>query len=52
MVRVREGGADPVRDPAAYLGGMLRKASGELRPEVTLGRIEARSQHQQEENER
>ena len=48
MVRVRAGSADPVRDPAAYLGGMLRRPPGELRPEVTLGRIEARSQDQRE----
>ena len=48
MVRVRAGGADPVRDPPAYLAGMLRKASHELRPDVTLGRIEARDQQQKE----
>ena len=41
-------GGDPARDPAAYLGGMLRRPSGELKPDVTLGRIEARSQHQRE----
>ena len=48
MCRVREGSADPVRDPPAYLGGMLRRRCGELRPDLTLGRIEARSQHQRE----
>ena len=53
MCRVRAGSADPVRDPPAYLGGMLRRPGGQLRPDVTLGRIEARSQHQREkENER
>ena len=46
MVRVREGGADPVRDPAAYLGGMLRRPGGQLRPDLTLGRIEARLRDQ------
>ena len=51
MCRVREGSADPVRDPPAYLGGMLRRPGGELRPEVTLGRIEARSQHQREKED-
>ena len=48
MCRVRAGSADPVHDPAAYLGGMLRRRCGELRPDLTLGRIEARSQHQRE----
>ena len=46
MCRVREGSADPVRDPPAYLGGMLRRRCGELRPDLTLGRIEARLRDQ------
>ena len=53
MCRVREGSADPPQHPAAYLGGMLRRPGGQLRPDLTLGRIEARSQYQREkENER
>ena len=43
MGRRRAGSDDPVRDPPAYLAGMLRRPSGELRPDVTLGRIERRS---------
>ena len=43
MGRRRAGSDDPVRDPPAYLAGMLRRPSGELRPDVTLGRIEARA---------
>ena len=57
LVCLRDGTVDPIRSPAAYLAGILRKPPGQCRPERTLagldrgpaaGRIEARSQHQRE----
>ena len=44
MGRRRAGSDDPAqRHVRPQLAGMLRRPSGELRPDVTLGRIEARA---------
>ena len=41
MARIREGTDDPIRSPAAYLGGILRRAPHDCRPEITLRRLAA-----------
>ena len=43
LVCLRDGTVDPIRSPAAYLAGTLRKPLGQCRPEVTLAALDARA---------
>ena len=40
LVCLRNGTSDPIRSPAAYLAGTLRKPPGQCRPEATLRRLD------------
>ena len=46
LVNIRDGTVDPIRSPAAYLAGILRKPRGQCRPERTLAALDARTQQE------
>ena len=47
ITRIRAHTEDPIRSPAAYLGGILRQNPSRCRPEITLARLVATRQNRQ-----